>query len=757
MRKIKLFMVLFLLVAGVSGAWAQSQSYVYKGVTAAYAAEHNSDDYYLYNVGTGTFLYVGSTWGTKGSLLYDDLGLNLKINSLNNGSSYRFQTPMKGHVNANDQGYFGMVQITNDGNTPGLYADRSDVTSSGNDFRYNARWTLEAASAPEGVTQYYIKNVGCSTWHGIAAQQYSYIYGDNNNLGEVFCSRTKQDNSFYKWSIVSKTEILEVLNAELADAYGGLSASVTFLIKNQGFYCKNNGGGWNYTTTINNAYANYGKLTSLVGGANNNDQMSFGKYYHLNLGGTGYLNQTIQAPRAGLYHIYCQGFDSNEGATFYAIVTGNGTGIEVSDFQNYNDYETNPGHSKTLLKPTSLTSNSPQYVADYQQWNETLEKWEVKPQTFNNKVNLAAGVAFYKGEYTNDLFVYVPEDNQYITICIHKTKSSTYTAVDDFHAIYMGKSAFVFDEEETYGEKILNSEPTHASELEVAKNATMQNTTILLRRGMTVGQWNTLVLPFDLSATAFKRAFGETTTLAECTGLDQNNPNIITFQTKDMTSDYGTIIEKGKFYLVKPGNGPTQLDHDMPYANYAGEMKIMKNGTEFFNLGRRDFSGGENDSRDWTDDSKTTIKTPESELYEAANHNHNSIQLKGTYYLRDNFTDGDQRLYSDSPANQKYVFGHKGDTYAMWRLGTTPRAIKGTRWWIEDVYSSGGAKDMMLLSFNGVVDGDETLAIDMEEGFTPVVRMDNKVYNLNGQVVNATLESLPRGIYVVNGKKFVVK
>ena len=103
------------------------------------------------------------------------------------------------------------------------------------------------------------------------------------------------------------------------------------------------------------------------------------------------------------------------------------------------------------------------------------------------------------------------------------------------------------------------------------------------------------------------------------------------------------------------------------------------------------------------------------------------------------------------------MFGHKGDTYAMWRLGTTRRAIKGTRWWIEDVYSSGGAKDMMLLSFNGVVDGDETLAIDMEEGFTPVVRMDNKVYNLNGQVVNATLESLPRGIYVVNGKKFVVK
>ena len=194
----------------------------------------------------------------------------------------------------------------------------------------------------------------------------------------------------------------------------------------------------------------------------------------------------------------------------------------------------------------------------------------------------------------------------------------------------------------------------------------------------------------------------------------------------------------------------------MPYANYAGEMKTMTNGTEFFNLGRRDFSGGENDSRDWTDDSKSTIKTPESELYTAANHN--SIQLKGTYYLRDNFEGDDQRLSSDleNGESQKYVFGHKNDTYAMWRLGKTKRAIKGTRWWIEDVYSS-GAKEMMLLSFNGVVDGDETLAIDMEEGFTPVVRMDNKVYNLNGQVVNATLESLPRGIYVVNGKKYVVK
>ena len=759
MKKIKLFMMLVLLVAGVSGAWAQS--YVYKGVTAEQARSNSSDKYYLYNVGTGTFLYIGSSWGTKGSLLYSDLGLPVTVGRRYVDGAYRysFGTPLGGQAGAKN-GYFGMVQVTDNSNTPGLYGDRSAVLDEYDQgtakFMYNHLWTLEPAAAPTGVTQYYLKNLGCS----MRAQDYTYIYGDNNNLGEVFFSRDKDENSsFYKWSIVSRTEILSVINSELAESFGGLNASLTFLINDQGFYCKNKGGWQTNGVKFNNNVENYGQQTSLVGGANNPDQLSFGKYYHANISFSGslttegWLYQVIDAPKAGLYHVYCQGFDSaGDGAEFIAV-SGDASPANMKIY----DYS-NPAYSKVNLKKAAdgLTATSSIYVDDYQVWQGGA--WVTQPQELT-KDNLAAGVAFYKNEYTNDLFVYVPNDNGKITIAIHKTNRNSYTAVDDFHVVYLGASIFVFDENETDGVKTLNDESTVASELVAARNMgdiqTMGTATVLMKRSMSVNNWNTLVLPFSLSATAFKRAFGETAQLATCDGLDQSNPNIIKFTSRSLASDEGIVVEKGKFYLVKPALKPSQLDQAIAYVNYDGTPKTIGAGTEFYNLSRQDFSGGSTDGRDWSDDSKTAFKPLESELFTATGHN--SIQLKGTYYLRDNFADGDQRLYSNSPENQKYVFGHKGDTYAMWRLGTTRRAIKGTRWWIEDVYSSGGAKDMMLLSFNGVVDGDETLAIDMEEGFTPVVRMDNKVYNLNGQVVNATLESLPRGIYVVNGKKFVVK
>lgn len=794
MRKIKIFMVLFLLVAGVSGAWAQSsgdtyQKYVYKGVEASDAVG-GSEDYYLYNVGTGTFFFIGSTWGTKGSLLYDDLGLSLSVfstrvrtTSYSDLRTYYYFSPK------NLNGNLGMVQITDASNTPGVYADRGTYSGSTDDdhkFRYNYLWALEPVTdAPTGVTQYYLRNLGCSgdaTYdghyrdHTSTAANFIYLYGSNQNLGEVQCSGSKvESSSFYKWQIVPESELITAfMNETSATAYGGLNASLSFLIQNQGFYCTNTGG-WKKTSGLDfidkDTRQNHplGEQASVVGTADANGQMNFGKYYHANLSGTGWLYQTIDAPKAGLYHIYCQGFDSTgEGAVFYAV-SGTATSTTIASIAN-KDF-TSSENSRTNLKKTTLTRLTSVKLADYMRYNSSTGQWEPNPNNELTVRNLAAGVAFYNNEYTNDLYVYVPNDNGKITIAIQKKNSSSYTAVDDFHALYLGAYSFMIDEEDTRAKatgadgKItewyhIGDVQQNASVLEEAKHENLKNISVMFKRSMTVGQWNTLVLPFDMSATAFKRAFGETTKLAECTGLDQTNPNVITFKQDDISSDAGVLIKKGNFYLIDPGNGPSELDHDITFIDTEGTERHIPAGTKFFTLGRQDFSGTSTDSRDWENADKKKIKTPESVLYKADNHN--SIQLKGTYFRLDNFDEGDQRLSSDleNGESQKYVFGHKNDTYAMWRLGKTKRAIKGTRWWIEDVYSSSGssgAKEMMLLSFNGVVDGDETLAIDMEEGFTPVVRMDNKVYNLNGQVVNATLESLPRGIYVVNGKKYVVK
>lgn len=57
------------------------------------------------------------------------------------------------------------------------------------------------------------------------------------------------------------------------------------------------------------------------------------------------------------------------------------------------------------------------------------------------------------------------------------------------------------------------------------------------------------------------------------------------------------------------------------------------------------------------------------------------------------------------------------------------------------------------------VDGGDLTDIDGIENDLNV-NTDNKVYNMNGQLVrngSASLEGLPKGVYIVNGKKYIVK
>ena len=67
--------------------------------------------------------------------------------------------------------------------------------------------------------------------------------------------------------------------------------------------------------------------------------------------------------------------------------------------------------------------------------------------------------------------------------------------------------------------------------------------------------------------------------------------------------------------------------------------------------------------------------------------------------------------------------------------------------------STGGAKDFNMVIQNT---GEEITAIE-GLGFreTDVIAKDARVYNLSGQSVNR--ENLQKGIYIVNGRKYVVK
>ena len=79
----------------------------------------------------------------------------------------------------------------------------------------------------------------------------------------------------------------------------------------------------------------------------------------------------------------------------------------------------------------------------------------------------------------------------------------------------------------------------------------------------------------------------------------------------------------------------------------------------------------------------------------------------------------------------------------------------------DDFVAASSAKYIFAFE-DGIVEyddmGNETTAIDKLDGVDVTPLPDNyKVYNINGQYVGNSLEGLGKGLYIVNGKKYIVK
>ena len=74
----------------------------------------------------------------------------------------------------------------------------------------------------------------------------------------------------------------------------------------------------------------------------------------------------------------------------------------------------------------------------------------------------------------------------------------------------------------------------------------------------------------------------------------------------------------------------------------------------------------------------------------------------------------------------------------------------------DDSYASAGGTSTSAVEmvFNAETDGISKIHMADGEVMTSV---NGKVYNINGQQMGADASSLPKGIYIVNGKKFIVK
>lgn len=268
-----------------------------------------------------------------------------------------------------------------------------------------------------------------------------------------------------------------------------------------------------------------------------------------------------------------------------------------------------------------------------------------------------------------------------------------------------------------------------------------ENLTMYFQRSFVIGddedkdKWNSLIMPVSLTKAQFTQAFGETAQLAQANKVyEANNGNlVIGFSLVEETDAQSPYLVANKPYIIKVAkefikkhiikeNNPLLTIDAGPLTGqvYTVDNSLAAGGISYT---YDDATGDGPVSVDFLVDAAITNKW-----------GMNGLKFKGSY-------DNHQNLGANN-----YIWNNG----KLYHLTKTNHWMKGYRCWL--VPSWVNSTDAKLLTF-GFGD-DETTGIDVP--FADISTNNTKVYNLNGQRVDNMLGVQP-GIYIVNGKKVVVK
>lgn len=251
-------------------------------------------------------------------------------------------------------------------------------------------------------------------------------------------------------------------------------------------------------------------------------------------------------------------------------------------------------------------------------------------------------------------------------------------------------------------------------------------------------QWEALVLPVNLTATQVKSAFGDKVKLSKLEGL-ANNGNQIRFVPEDLDTDGNKVVlTAGECYVIKVTNAPdvarnesytfdvtsNELGQDVKLpVTYTGPIYQINGVTRENTLTNlltnkgMDYSLG-----------KVT------KSYET---NDGTLDYEGFFCWSKNVTKAGDYVVSRGK---------------MYHLTSRWENLTGTMWLLRDRTNNNA------LSFD-FGDGQTTDINNIVTETAPESATANGVYNLNGQKVaeGTSLNGLAKGIYIVNGRKHVVR
>ena len=280
------------------------------------------------------------------------------------------------------------------------------------------------------------------------------------------------------------------------------------------------------------------------------------------------------------------------------------------------------------------------------------------------------------------------------------------------------KQDLVFEEEKNLSEK---SEKNYKKKL-----------TMYFKRSFVGGKWNSLMMPVTLTKEQFVQAFGDKAKLAKADEVrEEANKLVIGFKLVEQWQDFkeSEYLVANTPYIIYMDATYVENHKNQAYDTYdAGVIKGDIYVVDNTKVSGVDFTYDANVA-----DGPVSIDFANIPAAITDNWNLNSLKISGSYVPH-------QDIEADN-----YIW-NKGNLYLL----NKAHWMKGYRCWLTPTWSI--STNAVLFTFG--VGGGETTGINL-----PSVGNNSgsaKVYNLNGQRVHNMLGVQP-GIYIVNGKKVVVK
>lgn len=721
----------------------------------------------LYNVGAKKFLSIGGKWGTHASL-------NVSPHSIYmiwNGSS---------------QTYFLQSKVTGSstGSYMGIFKDKDGVNGVFMDRSENCAIRFEKAKDYSATNKVYLVKINTAK---PPFDQLGYLTAypnDENKLCDYKTSLATEGTPEYKnqeWKVITKNEYYLLFNT--APAYMKSPVDASFLITCPDFRANDTDaakwliGGENLPDDVK-SHVYFGdkkmyKTYNIIGntkddawtGRTEPHHQKYGQYFYCYTKGLRGFNiyQDVKVHKGGWFLLRCNGFST---ANSSESIAKNGTPL-ANLFITVLDTNNNPIKEKYSTATLDGISQ-----ADA----ETLG---------NTDEGAGIGRAFFEGKYENQVQVCIDKapngkeissDNP-VTLRIGfyvdptpdgkpAVADNELTAVDNFKLLYAGPRR--------NSELILDEESTDLRYLTEAADE-YKNTVLHLNRKLNANIWNSLILPVDLTWGQMKRTFGDAVKVAKLAALTENSVQFVTVEPKN---DDDVMVTAFEPYIVFPPY--TQVKSPAytveRFYTSAGEDNSEWLGTDYKP------SSDENNrltktvpadhyditmvslDREKLNEYLNTTNWESKTTFDATGGGHGTMVCKGT--MAKTYENG--KIISDRDDLNGDYFMYKGKLIQV-PSGNKENGgerysygLKAFRCWFElpGNTSSEGKLSRVSLLIDGVEDSTTDIAdIHGSTDRTSYKRGIEGVFNMNGQMVrrSCSLEGLPKGIYVVNGKKIIIR